>query len=454
METLVQNIWSKSKLLIKALVIGFIILILQIPSFYVTELIEEREKRQLDAIDEVSSKWAGKQTILGAVLVLPFWENNTDTSKKSIRLKQHAYFLPGELKINATVQPIEKHRGIYKVMLYSSAINLSGKFNSIQIERMNILPQDVIWNEAMIKLPLSDNKGLNEELTMRVNDSLITLSPQSAADGAISSALEGKLALTGPQDLENINFSAAFNLNGSQQLLFTPSGGATTVNVKAAWPHPNFTGDILPQTSAIDKNGFTASWKTIAGKNNFPQQWVGRDYTIAPNDFNTTVRQSTVEANPKNINAAAFGVSLFVPVNGYQKTMRSIKYAALCMLLTFAAFFIIETSNRKSVHPFQYGLVGLALVLFYTLLLSFSEYIGFNFAYAIAAFLTIGLIGWFVKGLLASNRLATFLSTILMLLYGYVFTILQLQDYSLLLGSLGLFLTLGVIMYFSKKIQW
>jgi len=134
--------------------------------------------------------------------------------------------------------------------------------------------------------------------------------------------------------------------------------------------------------------------------------------------------------------------------------MRSVKYAVLCILLTFAAFFIIETVNKKSVHPFQYGLIGAALILFYTLLLSFSEYTGFNTAYIIASVATVGLIGWFVRGILQSTRLTSILAVILVLMYSYVFTILQIQDYSLILGSIGLFLTLAVIMHFSKKIQW
>ena len=155
-----------------------------------------------------------------------------------------------------------------------------------------------------------------------------------------------------------------------------------------------------------------------------------------------------------DLSSASFGVDLFIPVSGYQKTMRSVKYAVLCILLTFAAFFLIETVNKKSVHPFQYALIGLALILFYTLLLSISEYTGFNIAYAIASVATIALIGWFVKGVLHSGRLSTLLSVILVIMYGYVFTILQLQDYALLLGSIGLFCTLGVIMYYSKRIGW
>jgi inner membrane protein len=241
------------------------------------------------------------------------------------------------------------------------------------------------------------------------------------------------------------------NISGSEELLFTPVGKSTTVDMSAKWPHPSFTGDILPLNSKISKDSFSAKWKSVSQKRNFPQQWRDDAFTIRPIHEGSDATSAVAAAN---INSNAFGANLYVPVNGYQKTTRSVKYSFLCILLTFAAFFLIETSNKKSVHPFQYGLVGLALVLFYTLLLSFSEYIGFNFSYAVAAVATIGLIAWFVKGILSSSRLTIILSVVLLLVYTYVFTILQLQDYALLLGSVGLFITLAVIMHFSKKIQW
>ena len=134
--------------------------------------------------------------------------------------------------------------------------------------------------------------------------------------------------------------------------------------------------------------------------------------------------------------------------------MRSVKYAILCILLTFTAFFLIETNNKKSVHPIHYALIGFALILFYTLLLSFSEYIGFNGAYAVATLATVAVITWFVKGLLNSTKLSMLLSLILVLMYSFVFTILQLQDYALLLGSIGLFAALAIVMHYSKRVQW
>jgi inner membrane protein len=258
--------------------------------------------------------------------------------------------------------------------------------------------------------------------------------------------LAANLNVSSFDDLKNIRFTSSFNINGSGQILFTPLGKITTVKIDSKWPHPSFNGNSLPQTAQVNEHGFSAVWKSLAHNRNFPQQWKDDDYALSA--------QSNEVNDSQIIAAAAFGADLYVPVNAYQKTMRSIKYAILCILLTFVSFYLIETTNRKSIHPLQYALIGFALVLFYTLLLSFSEYIGFNYSYIIASLFTISLIAWFVKGLLSSSRLSIILSGVLVLIYTYIFTILQLQDYALLVGSIGLFIALGIIMHFSKKIQW
>jgi inner membrane protein len=446
METVIQNVWTKTRILIKALIIGGIVLILQIPTFYVQDLIKEREERQKEAITEVSSKWATKQAITGPVLVLPFLQATPDSTNKTMT-RHFAYFLPDVLNITSTVTPEEKYRGIYKVMLYTSKINLNGTFNSIPLDKLKIDPKDVLWNEAFVHINISDIKGLNDDLNLHWNNQVLTMSPDVVDGTAMNDGLNGPLTLTGVDDLKHVDFSSDINLNGSQQLLFTPVGKSTSVEMSAKWPHPSFTGDILPSTSSISNDSFQAKWKSIAQKRSFPQQWKDNAFTIS-----SVTKTSTASAN--DITENAFGADLYVPVNGYQKTMRSVKYSFLCILLTFAAFFLIDTTNRKSVHPFQYGLVGLALVLFYTLLLSISEYIGFTYSYAVAAVATIVLIAWFVKGVLGSMRLTTILSVVLLFVYTYMFTILQLQDYALLLGSIGLFIALAVIMHFSKRIEW
>jgi len=441
METVVESIWTKSKVLIKGLVIAVMALLLMIPAAFISDLVQEREQRQKEAVAEVSSKWAGRQNLAGPILVLPYLDKSDSTS----RVKHHAYLLPDELNVIATVSPEEKHRGIYKVILYNSKLHLTGKFQNSGIDKLQLPHSDILWNEAFLQLSVGDIKGLNEELNMNWNNQRVTFAPD---DRVPDGSLAAPVPLTSYEELNNISFNSDIQLSGSEQLLFTPAGKSTTVQLTSAWPHPSFNGSMLPQNSEVKDSGFSATWKSLAHKRNFPQQW--KDNPA----FLNTVHSSEEPVSIQKINAQSFGVDLFIPVNNYQKTLRSVKYAAICILLTFATFFLIETTHKRTVHPFQYGLIGLAIILFYTLLLSFSEYIGFNLSYVIASVSTIGLIAWFAKGILGSGRLTAILATVLMLMYTYLFTILQLQDYSLLLGSIGLFITLGIVMHFSKKLQW
>lgn len=432
-SNIVNNIWQKSKTIIKGLIIVVLVLLLLIPAYFVKDLIREREDRQKEAFNEVSSKWAGRQNITGPVLVIPYNKLSTDNNGKSILVKSSAYFLPDKLTINSSVTPIRKYRGIYEVILYSSAVSINGDFNSLPLDKLKLVPEDLVWQEAYVCFGISDAKGLKDEMKMTWDSSELSFTPANVNNAVFRDCFISPVSISFAEASKGLSFSAQLSFNGSQQLLFTPVGRQTTVQMQSSWPDPSFTGGQLPDTSVISKSGFTAKWKSLFHTRNFPQAWKDDSYNLA---------------------SSSFGTDLFIPVSGYQKTMRAVKYAILCILLTFVAFFLIESNNKKSAHPLQYALIGFALVLFYTLLLSFSEYIGFNAAYSVAAVATIGLITWFVKGILQSGRSTILLSIVLVLVYSYVFTILQLQDYALLLGSIGLFLTLAIIMYFSRKIQW
>jgi len=433
METLINSVWQKSKLIVKGLIIGVLALLLLIPTSFVQQLVQERQARQQEAFDEVSSKWANRQNITGPVLVIPYTRSSTDDNGRAIIIKSLAYFLPDQLSVSSRVVPIKKYRGIYQVMLYSSVINISGAFSPLPLEKVKLGPADFVWSEAYVCLGLADAKGLKEELKMDWNDSLLSFTPSSVNNGVFKDCFLSPVVINAVVAAGGIKFSGQISLNGSEQLFFTPVGKQTTVQMQSSWPDPSFAGNQLPDTATIGKSGFAAQWKSFSHTRTFPQAWRDNSYDLS---------------------SAAFGTDLFIPINGYQKTMRSVKYAILCILLTFTAFFLIETNNKKSVHPIQYALIGFALVLFYTLLLSFSEYIGFNWAYAVAALATIGLITWFIRSLLQSTKLSMLLSFVLLLLYSYIFTLLQLQDYALLLGSVGLFLTLAIVMYYSRRVQW
>jgi len=433
METIIQKTWQKSKVIVKGLMIGVLALLLLIPADFVQNLIKEREARQREAITEVSSKWADRQNITGPVLVIPYTKAAKDNNGFPVTIKSFAYFLPDRLNIESTVKPEKRYRGIYEVMLYSSSIKLNGTFTPLALQKLNLGPADMLWNEAYVCLGITDAKGLKDELQVRWNDSTLSLTPSAVNNAVLKEGFVSPLTINESTASSTIRFSSQVSLNGSEQLLFTPVGKQTTVQMQSTWPDPSFTGNQLPDSSMITKNGFEAKWKSLSHTRSFPQAWKDESYNLA---------------------SASFGADLFVPVNSYQKTTRSVKYAILCILLSFTAFFLIETNNKKSVHPVNYALIGFALILFYTLLLSFSEYIGFNAAYAVATAATVGLITWFVKGLLQSMKLSLLLSLVLVLLYSYIFTILQLQDCALLLGSVGLFLTLAVVMYYSRKVQW
>ena len=223
-------------------------------------------------------------------------------------------------------------------------------------------------------------------------------------------------------------------LQGSGSLFFTPVGKITEVNLRSAWGDPSFTGAFLPDQKNISPAGFDAQWKVLNLNRNYPQAWAG-DTQV---DFSSS----------------AFGVDFLLPVDNYQKSIRSVKYAILFIGLTFLVIFFVEMRGTRRVHPFQYALIGLALVIFYTLLVSISEHISFNAAYAVAATMTIGLTGLYARALFDSRKMALLVGGTLLLLYGFLFTVLQLQDYALLIGSLGLFAILATVMYFSRQIDW
>ena len=222
-------------------------------------------------------------------------------------------------------------------------------------------------------------------------------------------------------------------MNGSDGLFFIPVGKETKVELSSPWSNPSFTGSFLPNERQIDSDGFTAEWKILHLNRNFPQQWKGAHYKI---------------------DHSFFGVKLRLAVDDYQKIMRTAKYAIMFITLTFLTFFMIELLGKKVIHPIQYILIGFALLIFYTLLLSISEYLTFKFAYLLAGAAIILLISLYTKTVLNSTLQTITIAGVLVLLYGYLYVILQLQDFALLMGSIGLFIVLAVVMYLTRKVDW
>ena len=223
------------------------------------------------------------------------------------------------------------------------------------------------------------------------------------------------------------------DLKGSKRLDFVPSGKTTDVKLTGTWKDPSFDGVFIPVDRTINENGFAAVWKVLHFNRPFSQQWVNTNQTLSGADF---------------------GVKLLVPVDQYQKSMRTAKYGILVILLTFIALFLVEITNKIRIHPFQYILIGAALTIYYTLLLSLSEHFGYNVAYIISSAATVALVSLYARTFMTDSKLVILFTLLLLVFYTFIFVIIVQQDYSLLIGSVGLFIIVGMLMYFSRRIQW
>jgi len=436
MENMLTTFWNRNRIILKSFLIGFLILMLLIPQFFIESLVTERQQRQKEAVDEISAKWAAPQTVTGPVIAIPYTETVTE-DKVTKEVKNWAYFLPDRLSIHSRIVPEKRYRGIYQVIVYTTELHISGGYDSLRIADMGIPPDRILWNEAALFLDVTDFKGLKEETVIHLNGNDLGMVPGKFTNeqfpNALAAALPASILSTSATTRPPLEFSTTMRLKGSGDLLFVPVGKNSSVQMSSSWSNPSFIGNYLPDLRTVQDSGFVADWKILYLNRNYPQQWKGRIYDLNP---------------------SSFGVSLILPVDSYQQTTRSVKYAILCILLTFTAFFLIELIYSRTIHSLQYLLVGIALCIFYTLLLSFAEYIGFNAAYGVASLATISLIAWYVRSILRSAGMSLFIGALLALLYGFIFTLIQLQDYALLLGSVGLFITLAVVMYFSRKIKW
>lgn len=431
MKALQQNLY------LKVLVIVIIILILFIPTLMIQGLISEREQTQSIAINEVSSKWGNAQTISGPFISIPYYRfvkeiSPKDSTEKIVQVKEYLHILPSKLDISGQINPEKRTRGIYEVVVYDSKLELSGTFDSIDLALLDINPKNVLFDKAEFVVGISDLRGLEKQVDLFWDNDTLSFNPGVSANDVVNSGMNALLALS-PNKLNGSSFHFSLNLKGSQLLYFTPVGKETDINIVSEWANPSFNGAFLPDSRKVTEKGFTANWNVLHLNRNFPQMWTGNRYYI-DND--------------------SFGIDLLVPVDNYQKSYRSVRYAILFIVSTFLVFFFIEILRKVFIHPIQYALVGISLVVFYTLLLSISEHLNFNGAFLISAVATLLLIAGYVKAILKSWQLTFMISGIIALLYALIFIIIQLQDYALLIGSIAIFLILVAIMYFSRKIDW
>ncbi len=440
----------KTSVSIKLLSIGLLIAILLIPNSMIKTLITERQASQFEAVREVSEKWAEPLELVGPVLTIPF-ERQYMANDTQLTSKHYAHFLPATLNIEGDLNPQIRKRGIYEVVVYNTELALKGNFSQIDFKDFNVDPKLILWDEAMISIGIPDMSGIQSDMQFEMNEIVYRMQPgipaslkldlgQTKLDSYGSGGHRSLAQQTGVNtkvaidpEIESLSFGIDLDINGTKTLSFNPVGKATSIKLKSTWQHPSFDGQFLPDSHEITDNGFTAEWSVFDLNRNYPQQWVDDTHAISNSDF---------------------GITLFQPVDNYQQNTRSAKYAVLILFLTFITFFFIEVLNKKRIHPIQYVLVGLALTVFYTLLLSLSEHLGFTNAYWIAATIIIAMLSLYSNSILKSKRLAALMLVFFSLIYSFIFIILRMEDFSLLVGSFGLLLVLGLAMYMSRKVDW
>jgi len=421
----------KTSVGLKTIIIGILVLLLMIPSVWIMSIIDERESYSQEALSDITSKWGGNQFITGPVLVIPVEFLNEDADGKKYISTKNIYLLSETLDVESIMEPETRYRGIYEILLYKSDILAKGKFNLKAIEELDLMNGKVRYDKAHVEIGISDLKGLTNNLKINWNGSEISARTGLKEGSTVSRGLNFLIPIQ--PKVKEYSYSMNINLNGSEQIQFSPTGKDTKVKISAPWNHPSFCGDFLPQQKTIDDQHFEAQWKIFNLNRNFSHISFG---------------------NPLHIEDNFFGVKLFYPVDQYQQTTRSVKYAFLFLSLTFVCFFLIEILSKKQIHPIQYLLIGSGMVLFYLVLLSLSEHLSFSLAYLIACVSMIILIGLYTKAALGEFRLTSIVSAVLLTFYGFLFINLQLQDYALLVGSFGLFITLAALMYFTRKIDW
>lgn len=428
----------------KLMMVGALTIVLLLPLAFVQDLISERNQRKTEIMDEVSTIWGKDIMFYGPILKVPYKSN---VSTKIINEKtgaitlqndsktNYAYFFPNELNNKTNVLKNEKlKRGIYSPIVFNANLNFEGNFSNLDFAKMGISEENIDWDKASIIIKTTNLKSIKSELLIQLNGQKLLFEPTNNNEeySIISTQSFNYNALAKNQLLD---FKFSINYNGSNSLKFIPIGKTTSVSIDSDWESPSFEGSFAATdaTKKISDSGFHADWKILAINRTFSQQ------------YNNTL---------PNLDDYLFGVKLIQTVDEYQQNERASKYGFLVIGLTFLLFYLIQTISKINIHIFQYSMIGIALILFYTLLIAITEHSSFSLAYSLSSIAVIALITSYSVSILQNKKFPVLIGSSLVVLYSFIFVIIQLEDYALLVGSIGLFFILATVMYFSRKIEW
>jgi inner membrane protein len=438
MNKLVRKIKNSEKSLsvFRLLFIGFLILLFLIPLGMIRSMINERQNTRFYAEQDIIEHWGGEQTVGGPWIIVPYLERSRDEAGNLRESRRQAYFLPERLQVEGRVQPEKRRRGIYEVTLYTGELFVSGSFRRPAFADRRIGPADIFWEDAVLAVEFPNMRGLKDRVFLTWNGREIPFEAGRGEVGLFSGEIRAPLADLENAPPEDLNFFFDLNLQGGRSLSFLPLGEETRISITAPWSSPSFSGAFLPSSHALKDASFEAFWYVLSLGRSYPQSWIQG------------------EIDPQAIADSSFGVELMIPVDTYLKSLRSVKYGILFIFLPFLAFFLFEVSGRVRVHPLQYLLVGFANCLFYLLLLSISEHLPFDWTYLTASLATVILCTVYAIAVLGHRGRGLLMTPLLGSAYLFLYTLLQSEDYALLIGSLGLFVILAAVMIGTRRVDW
>ena len=424
--------------MLRLLAIGALVLLLQIPIAMIEGVIQERSWRRSEAVADVQAKWGGEQHVAGPRLVVPVTRNLPPAASLAWKApappeERTLYFLPERLEATSRLDTETLHRGIFQVPVYQLGLELRGEFAPPDLAEL-VAENDVVhWERAALVIEISEARAIQQAAQLQWGDETLDFLPGGASATTIHPAIH---VVLGERAKQGARFDLHLALNGSEAFYLAAAGKDTALVASSDWPHPSFQGAWLPSQRELGPDGFSAQWRV---------PHLGRG-----------VPNAGVEGPEAQeaMSHASFGLRLATPVDSYRMAERSAKYATLFLLLTFGTLWLFEVLAGVRLHSVQYLLVGAAMCLFYLLEIPLAEHLGFGFAYVLASTGIVGLISAYAGAVLGRTRRAGIVGAVLVALYGYLYVLLRNESYALLAGSVGLFLSIALVMYLTRKVNW
>lgn len=434
----------------KPFLIIILLLLFLIPLGFISSLIHDRERYQNEAVDSILEPLGGNPEIQGLVMALPYIDyveeqvqgsSATTSEPKTIvrQIKRYIITTPEEYRVEGEIFPYYLNRGIFKIPVFTGNLNLNATFKPVDYKSLDISPDNILWDQGLLLLGVSRRKILTELPVFNIGNTSLETSPviqenSSPFDDFTERTGERTLFFELPGGVVKSEFevSGTLKIQGGEVLRLQPLGTDNKFNISSEWQTPSFSGGWLPNERIINEEGFSAKWNIPGLSTVFPQSWICNGGKQGEN----------------------ISIELFTPVNTYQKTYRSIKYAFLFLLVPFLSIFICELFTRIKIHPVQYCLMGIADILFYLLLLSISEHLAFGTSYLISALCVVGATLFYGTAIFKNIKWGGMLAVVQVISYVFLFGTLQAEDFALLIGSIGLFAVVVILMVITKKVDW